>query len=235
MFDYFTGSGGQFYDVSSYNGIDYGDIPVYSPNKVDLGGLEPDGQFELSDSLDFRPSVAQLFTDTNFSTTQPDPTSPANISSGLSNDPFDYTARVYTGTGSSALDTPVPTLSTTGDITFYTSRIDKVFLRSDGRFDISQGNPSITPTKPKAIDNAIELFELFIPAYTKDISKVRVRSFDHRRYTMKDIGRINNRVTNLERITSLSLLEKDTQTQSDKDDLESEQNNNIIQFEKYKK
>ena len=29
---------------------------------------------------------------------------------------------------------------------------------------------------------------------------------------MKDIGRINNRVTNLERITSLSLLEKDTQS-----------------------
>ena len=213
VFDYFTGSGGQFYDVNSYNGVDYGDIPVYSPNKVDLGGLEPDGQFELSDALDFRPSVAQLYTDTNFSTTQPDPTSPANISSGLNSDPFDYAARVYTGTGSSALDTPVPTLSTTGDITFYTSRIDKVFLRSDGRFDISQGNPSITPTKPKAIDQAIELFELFVPAYTKDISKVRVRSFDHRRYTMKDIGRINNRVTNLERITSLSLLEKDTQTQ----------------------
>ena len=29
---------------------------------------------------------------------------------------------------------------------------------------------------------------------------------------MKDIGRINNRVTNLERVTSLSLLEKDTQS-----------------------
>ena len=119
-------------------------------------------------------------------------------------DPFDYTSRTYTGTGSSALDTPVPTVSTTGDITFYTSRIDKVFLRSDGRFDISQGTPSLTPTKPKAIDQAIEMFELFVPAYTKDISKVRVRSFDHRRYTMKDIGRINNRVTNLERIASLS-------------------------------
>ena len=46
------------------------------------------------------------------------------------------------------------------------------------------------------------MFELFIPAYTKDLKKIRV-SFDHRRYTMKDIGKINNRVTNLERITSL--------------------------------
>ena len=29
---------------------------------------------------------------------------------------------------------------------------------------------------------------------------------------MQDIGKINQRVTNLERVTSLSLLEKDTQT-----------------------
>ena len=55
-------AGGEFYDVQSYSNIDYGDIPVYSPNKVDLGGLEPDGQFELSDALDFRPSVGQLYT-----------------------------------------------------------------------------------------------------------------------------------------------------------------------------
>ena len=35
--------------------------------------------------------------------------------------------------------------------------------------------------------------------------------------------------------TIIDTKEKDTQTQSDKDDLETEQNNNIIQFEKYKK
>ena len=51
-----------------------------------------------------------------------------------------------------------------------------------------------------------------IPPYTNKLSDVQIRSFDHRRYTMKDIGKIQNRVTNLERITSLSLLEKDTQT-----------------------
>ena len=61
-------------------------------------------------------------------------------------------------------DTPVPTISSTGDISFYTSRIDKIFLLSDGRFDISTGTPSLSPTKPKAIDDSIEMFELFIPA-----------------------------------------------------------------------
>ena len=70
----------------------------------------------------------------------------------------------------------------------------------------------MSPTKPKAIDDSIELFELQIPPYTNKLSQIKIRSQDHRRYTMKDIGKINNRVTNLERITSLSLLEKDTQS-----------------------
>ena len=121
-------------------------------------------------------------------------------------------SKEFAGTGGSALDTPVPTVVTTGDIEFYTSRIDKVFLQKDGMFEISTGIPSLSPTKPKAIDDSIEMFELYIPAYTKSLDRIRVRSFDHRRYTMKDIGKINNRVTNLERITSLSLLEKDTQS-----------------------
>jgi len=213
VFDYFTASGGEFYDVKSYDGIDYADIPVYSPNKVDLGGLEPDGQFELSDCVDYRPSVSKLFSGTIHSSV-PDPASPFNISTGLlaNKDPFEYLSKEFAGTGGSALDTPVPTVVTTGDIEFYTSRIDKVFLQKDGMFEISTGIPSLSPTKPKAIDDSIEMFELYIPAYTKSLDRIRVRSFDHRRYTMKDIGKINNRVTNLERITSLSLLEKDTQS-----------------------
>ena len=56
------------------------------------------------------------------------------------------------------------------------------------------------------------MFELYVPPFTANLKNVRVRSKDHRRFTMGDISRINNRVTNLERITSLSLLERDTQS-----------------------
>ena len=84
-------------------------------------------------------------------------------------------------------------------------------MRNDGKFDVDTWYTTLS-LQNQTIDDAIEMFELFIPAFTKDLKKIRVRSFDHRRYTMKDIGKINNRVTNLERITSLSLLEKDTQS-----------------------
>jgi hypothetical protein len=224
VFDYFRVSGGgDFFDVSSYSTIDYKDIPVYSPNKVDLGGLEPDGTYELSDALDFRPVVGQILGTSAFGTADNDPANPVDLSdtaTGAYYAPFGYeSGRSFLGsrtgitsTGANAVDVPVSGSSLKGDITFYVGRIDKVFLHKKGKFEISQGMPALSPTKPTSLDDCIQLFELKIPPYTNKLKDIIVRTFDHRRYTMKDIGKINNRVSNLERITSLSLLEKDTQT-----------------------
>ena len=224
VFDYFRVSGGgDFFDVSSYSTIDYKDIPVYSPNKVDLGGLEPDGTYELSDAVDFRPVVGQILGTSAFGTADNDPANPVDLSdtaTGAYYAPFGYeSGRSFLGsrdgitsTGANAVDVPVSGSSLKGDITFYVGRIDKVFLHKKGKFEISQGMPALSPTKPTSLDDCIQLFELKIPPYTNKLKDIIVRTFDHRRYTMKDIGKINNRVSNLERITSLSLLEKDTQT-----------------------
>ena len=225
VFDYFAPSGaGDYFDVDSYSAIDYDEIPVYSPSRVDLGGLEPDGTFELSDCVDFRPVVGQILGTATFGTNNAqDPTDPVNLSNsteGAVYAPFGYTTgRSFLGTrtgisatGSNTTDTPVTGSSFVGDISFYVGRYDKVFLHKSGKFQVSEGTPALSPTKPKAVDDSIELFEVYIPPYTKDLKNVKVRSKDHRRFTMGDISRINNRVTNLERITSLSLLERDTQT-----------------------
>ena len=225
VFDYFTPSGaGDYFDVNSYSAIEYKDIPVYSPSRVDLGGLEPDGTYELSDAIDFRPVVGQILGTTTFgSNNAQDPSAPVNIShstSGAVYAPFGYsTGRSFEGsrtgisaTSANSTDTPVTGSSFVGDISFYVGRYDKVFLHKTGKLQVSEGESSLSPTKPKAVDDAIELFELYVPPFTANLKNVRVRSKDHRRFTMGDISRINNRVTNLERITSLSLLERDTQS-----------------------
>jgi len=224
VFDHFSHGTGDFFDVNSYS-VDYEDIPVYSANKVDLGGQEPDGTYELSDALDFRPIVGQLY-DIDL-TVNPNISSVSDISTAIEYAPFSYeNGRHYSSTrdkettnsGSnydtnpSLPGTPITGSSLQGDISFYVGRIDKLFLHKSGNFQISSGEPSLSPTKPKSVDGAIELFELSIPAFTKKLKNIKVRSQDHRRFTMKDIGKINQRVTNLERVTSLSLLEKDTQT-----------------------
>jgi len=226
VFDYFQASGGgDYFDVNSYTGIEYKSIPVYSPNKVDLGGLEPDGTFELSDSVDFRPIVGQVLGNSSFGTdNNQNPSTATDLSDeagqGARYSPFAYedgrsflgTRTNISSTGANHVDTPVSGSSVIGDIEFYVGRIDKIFLHKSGIFQTATGNPALSPTKPKALDDSIELFEVSIPPYTNKLSQIKIRSQDHRRYTMKDIGKINNRVTNLERITSLSLLEKDTQS-----------------------
>ena len=220
VFDYFEAGAGDFFDVNSYDESLYKEIPVYSPNKVDLGGLEPDGTFELSDCVDFRPVAGIVHNDTDFGTASMDVASPTDLSTAIQFAPFGYETGTSfdssrTGisqTNASTPDTPINGSTVQGDITFYVGRIDKLFLHQSGIFQIATGIPALSPTKPKVIDNAIELFELQIPPYTAKLDSIRVRSQDHRRYTMKDIGKISNRVTNLERVTSLSLLEKDTQT-----------------------
>ena len=70
-------------------------------------------------------------------------------------------------TNASTPDTPINGSTVQGDITFYVGRIDKLFLHKSGIFQIATGIPALSPTKPKAIDDAIELFELQIPPYTK--------------------------------------------------------------------
>ena len=189
-----------------------------------MGGLEPDGTFELSDCVDFRPSVGQIFAKSTFKTDlQHNVASPLDLSdttNGARYSPFSYdlgrsfaSSRTnITLSSASAVDSPVHGSSVTGAISFYVGRIDKVFMHKTGQMMVATGIPSLTPTKPKGIDDAIEMFELRLPPYTNSLKDIRVRSHDHRRFTMKDIGKINNRVTNLERITALSLLEKDTQT-----------------------
>tara|TARA_Y100001978_G_scaffold203510_1_gene230267 strand:- start:18840 stop:25616 length:6777 start_codon:yes stop_codon:yes gene_type:complete len=207
IFDHFESGTGDYYAVSSYNlgensnQISYEDIPNYSPNKVDLGGFEPDGQFELSDAVDFRSPVNALLTLGNY-----DQTSVPNMSA-VTTSPFAYASRVFSD---KEFNTPIPGTTVDADISFYVPRIDRVFLHQTGEFEVVNGYPDITPQKPQPVDNAIEMFELFVPAYTKNVKDISVQAKDYRRYTMKDIGKISNRVTNLERITSLSLLEKDS-------------------------
>ena len=206
IFDHFEPGTGDYFAVNSYTGnVDYDDIPDYSPNKVDLGGFEPDGQFELGDAVDFRSPVNDLQTPASGDYDQDSVTS----LSGLSTSPFAYESRVFSD---EEISCPVPGTTVDADISFYVPRIDKVFLHKSGRFQISGGQPAISPQRPDPIDGAIELFELYIPAYTENLKEINTNQKDHRRFTMKDIGKINQRLTNLERITALSLLEKDIQS-----------------------
>ena len=47
-----------FFTVDSYSGVDYKEIPTYTATRVDPEVREPSGEFDLRDTVDFRPRVA---------------------------------------------------------------------------------------------------------------------------------------------------------------------------------
>ena len=92
----------------------------------------------------------------------------------------------------------------------YVGRIDKIALDSFGKFNIITGVPSENPKEPDDPKEGMVLASLRVPPYTKSVKDVTVTQRDNRRYTMRDIGRLERRITNLEYYVTLSLLEKDT-------------------------
>ena len=206
IFDYFISTGGSFFTVNSYSDLNFENIPTYTPNVIDPNGLEPDGEIELSDAVDFR-SYCHSLHDVSSAL---DPTSATDVSS-ISSQPFNYDTEEFTSARAITFDLPKSGQSLlTSALEHYVPRIDKISLSSDGEFIISKGEPADQPAAPTTPSNSILLHTLYLPAYTQNLSKVSVHSQDHKRFTMKDIGRIQGRVKNLERVSSLNALEQQT-------------------------
>ena len=212
IFDYFTSGGGGFFTANSYGDLQWGAIPKYIANVVDPLGFEPDGEIELSDAIDYRSYVHSLHALAAF-----DVTSQTDVSS-ITSQPLAYATEEFTSARAAVRDLPKSgsSMSTTAMV-HYLPRIDKISLSSDGGFITSTGTPADQPAPPTTPANSILLHTLEIPAYTKKLGNIRVASEDHKRFTMKDIGRIQGRVRNLERVTSFNALEMQTNMENIKD------------------
>ena len=93
-------------------------------------------------------------------------------------------------------------------ITHYKGRIDKLFLTKSGKFEVVKGIASINPSEPENIQNAIHLYTFQLNPYVFGLEDVNIIPIDNKRYTMRDIAKLDTRIKNLEYYTSLSLLEK---------------------------
>lgn len=104
------------------------------------------------------------------------------------------------------------------DYSYYLPRTDKIVLNSAGEISSVRGVSSLTPQEPATPQNSIALFILAQKPYVFDVKNdINVTVVDNRRYTMKDIGRLENRIKTLEYYTTLSLLETDTSLYQVKD------------------
>ena len=170
-------------DVGDFVGVNSYDKDRYESNISSVDGIS------LSDIIDLRPRVASY--------------------SGTKS-PFEYDSRLFTGQNSSQ-NIFAQSRATNLSYDYYLPRIDKLFLTKDGLFIINKGIPSLQPKLPNNLDSCLEVATIRLPAYLNRSEDASTSLVQHKRYTMNDISRLENRLSNVEYYTSLSLLETDTQ------------------------
>ena len=114
-------------------------------------------------------------------------------------------------------DLPDADVSITANVVYYLPRKDKLSLTKDRSFKVITGISSEDPILPADDEDAMTLYNLDIPAYTFNASDCDTQYIDNRRFTMRDIGKIEKRVDQLEYYTALTLLEKEANDLSIKD------------------
>ena len=208
-FDYFThGSTGRgYFSVDSYPVDDTNaatdtskiytyQIPVYNSPTSGI-------TYNLRDCIDNRPRM----TDTA-----------ANTASVTSVSINPKTANTWS-IPSSGLHFPPSGESFTSDASYYQPRVDIVSLTTKGALDITRGVSSNKPVPPTVSDDSMPIATLFVAPYPSIPEQLArrvgrpdlgnsIRRINNRRYTMKDIGQIAQRIDRLEYYTSLNLLEK---------------------------
>jgi hypothetical protein len=200
IFDYFEHSQGDFCTVDSYlheSGVSIEEIPYFNSSIH--------GKVSLGDVFDFRPKVDTTTIVEGYQNTS------------LLNSPTSFTKSGGITSGTLASDFNL-SFSVSFDLYQYQDRIDGIFLNKSGEFFVKKGNSSLNPSKPAATNNTIPLYYLYIPAYTKKAADVNIIPVDNKRYTMRDIGKLERRIERLEDYTMLSILEQQALNMQIKDD-----------------
>ena len=152
-------------------------------NNFDYKKIPSFAQTQLRDCIDFRPRV-------------------------------DNTGLAYTGGGASTSLVPKRGINIQSDFQYYLGRTDKIALDFNGNFFKISGVPSLNPGDPEDPSLGMVLYTIQLEPYTfgTKSENVSVTKHDNKRYTMRDIGKLEKRIDNLEYYTSLSLLEQETQS-----------------------
>jgi hypothetical protein len=170
----------------SFEYFSHGTGDYFSANSyssIDYKKIPFFGGTSLRDSIDFRPRV-------------------------------DDTGLTFTGSGGSVSLIPKRGQEIQTDFTYYLPRTDKIALDITGQFFQIAGTPSLNPGDPEEPKQGMVLYTLNLEPYTfsTTASSVRVTKVENKRYTMRDIGKLESRINNLEYYTSLSLLEQQTES-----------------------
>jgi hypothetical protein len=208
--DHFTHShsgGPGFYSVDSYpvndtnlptyaNTIYTYQIPVYVSPTTGLS-------YDLRDCIDIRPRIS-------------DTANSVNTLTNVSKNPLTSTT-IYNTSGCLRFSPANEDFTTYAE--YYLRRTDTIGVSKKGIMDVIRGVPGTRSSAPAVPEDLMALATVEIAPYPSlpsenaravnraDLAN-NVRRVRNERYTMRDIGRIRDRIDRLEYYTSLNLLEK---------------------------
>ena len=187
-----------YFDHYEVNAQDAGDVVTASSyEKAEYDRIPAYANIRNSDIIDLRPRVAPY--------------------SG-SRSPFEFDSRSFASGGQSVPNVLESNENILFNYSYYQGRKDRLYLNPDNSFNIVEGIPSDNPVLPDVVGGAFELATIEYAPYVYDARlETTIRFKANRRYTMKDIGKLENRIEDLEEITSLSLLEAKTESLTIKD------------------
>ena len=188
FYSYFTASpiNNFFYSTDSYRKLDYfkDDVRFHSEPKS-IGTKQDNTGRDLRNSIDFRLRVEDITTD-------------------ILESPLSFKNRNYYKQPRIKPDTVFTT-----DFDEYQGNITSISIDKDNNIITKKGQPSLyNPKKPEEVKDAMTLYYLSIPGGIRYPElEINVEVVDNKRYTMRDIGRIEDRVNRLETAVALTLLE----------------------------
>ncbi len=169
-------------------------VPLYNSQKY--------GDFDLRDSIDFRPYVANT----------------ATLTGTLGSATVNPTNDKLINKPGQGLSNPVPTKTFSTDLKYYQGKKLRLVLDFDGEYRIVEGSYSDNPTMPAEPSNSMTMALLDLPPYpslSPQSGKLAgrldytatIKNVSQKRFTMKEIGGLEQRIKNLEYYASLNLLE----------------------------
>ncbi len=182
-----SGDTGEFIAVNSYSSSSF---------KYDIPLF---GNRRVSDHIDIRPRVSPFVLTAN------------------SKSPFEFESRNFSGEGQYSKYTLCPDENLIISYSYYLARIDVLYLKQDGTFQIAKGIPNESPTTPEIPTNVFDVAKITLPPYLYNIKNAKIEYAEHKRYRMSDISLLEDRIGRLEEYTSLSMLENKTENYSIKD------------------
>ena len=187
---------GDLYTIASYDSERFkSDIPIVPISNIERDTTEyteRQGGHRATNLLDFRPRVP--------------------VFSSTTTSPFAPSSRNFATAGMNPNLIVAPNEASLISFKYYLERNDRLVLNKQGKFNVIEGNPAINATTPVNEEEAMDIAILEVPAYVFDTDNVKITMVDNKRYTMRDIGKLEDRIENLETVTSLTMLELDTKT-----------------------